>query len=82
MIVIDLIKRRVRNRWLVAYTLLRNQSIQGLTAGNLSVNKSSLNLSIHENQPQLEEVEVHQNSVGTHQNETEKQPLEVVNLES
>ena len=28
-------ERRVRNRWLVAYTLLRNPSLQGLTAANL-----------------------------------------------
>ena len=29
-------RRRIRNRWLVAYTLIRNPSLQELTASNLS----------------------------------------------
>ena len=28
-------QRRIRNRWLVAYTLIRNPSLQNLTASNL-----------------------------------------------
>ena len=38
-VVIDLgisTPRRIRNRWLVAYTLVRNPSLQELTASNLS----------------------------------------------
>ena len=31
--------RQARNRWLVAYTLLRNPSLQGLAANRLKENK-------------------------------------------
>ena len=56
--VLDTIKRRVRNRWLVAYTLLRNPSIKGLTASNLQ--RCDHSISSNDGHQQLE-VEVHQN---------------------
>ena len=33
-------RQRIRNRWLVAYTLVRNPSLQRLTARNLAISAS------------------------------------------
>ena len=61
MFVLDVINRRVRNRWLVAYTLLRNPSIKGLTASNLAIGRCDHEISSNEDHQQLDEVEIQQN---------------------
>ena len=58
-LVLDIIKRRVCNCWLVAYTLLRNPSIKGLTASNLQ--RCDHSISSNDGHQQLEEVGIHQN---------------------
>ena len=45
--------KQVRNRWLVAYTLLRNPSLQELTARRIK-EKKALEMEVIEEEPELE----------------------------
>ena len=45
--------KQVRNRWLVAYTLLRNPSLQELTARRIK-EKKVLEMEVIEEEPELE----------------------------
>lgn len=45
--------KQVRNRWLVAYTLLRNPSLQELTARRIK-DKKALEMDLIEKEPEVE----------------------------
>ena len=43
-------RQKIRNQWLVAYTLIRNPSLQNLTASNLKSKEVLDESSTHENE--------------------------------
>ena len=58
--IIDISRKRARNRWLVAYTLLQNPSIQCLRASNLRAKRED-DLSSNNGYEPLEEGEIQEN---------------------